>query len=116
MAAFTPMAPGGTYRFTVGTTAMNFQLPTRPGTIRVLNATAANILFVEIGGGTATIPTAATGSGAVALAAAGSIPLAGGAGSIPLLLEKGASTQISLVSSATTCDVYITLGLGDTVG
>ena len=115
MSAFSPNALG-TYRFTVGTTAMQITLPARPGTVRILNATAANTVFVEIGGNTAVLPVAAVGSGAQALGAAGSMPLSGGAGSIPLLLEKGGATAISMISSATTCDVYITLGLGDTVG
>jgi hypothetical protein len=74
----------------------------------VFNATPANILFIEIGGSAATIP--------VAGGATGSMPLAGGAGSIPLLLEKGNATQISLIASGAATDVYITLGLGDTVG
>jgi len=115
MAAFSPI-PLGTYQFTVGTTAMNITLPTRPGTIRVLNATAANLLYVEIGGNTAAVPGAATGSGAVALGTPGSMALAGGAGSIPLLLEKGNATQLSMVASAASTQVFITLGLGDTVG
>ena len=87
MSAFSPNAVG-TYRFTVGTTAMTVTLPVRPGTIRVFNNTPANILYIEIGGATAVVPVAATGTGAVALAASGSMPLAGGAGSIPLLLER----------------------------
>jgi hypothetical protein len=115
MSAFTPN-PVGTYRVTVGTTAIILTLPVRPGTIRVLNATAANIIYVEIGGASASIPVAASGTGQQALGTAGSMPLAGGSGSIPLLLEKGSATQVSLISSATTSDVYITLGLGDTVG
>jgi len=115
MAAFTPQTTS-TYQFTVGTTAMNIILPARPGTIRILNATAANILYVEIGGATAVAPVAATGTGNVALAAAGSMPLAGGAGSIPLLLEKGGSQMLSMVASAASTQVFITLGLGDTVG
>jgi hypothetical protein len=115
MSAFSPNAVG-TYRFTVGATAMTVQLPVRPGTIRVFNNTPANILYIEIGGATALVPVAATGTGNVNLAAAGSMPLAGGAGSIPLLLEKGAATQISMVASGASTDVYITLGLGDTVG
>ena len=115
MSAYTPI-PVGTYRFTVGIVAMTVQLPVKPTTVRILNATAANVLFVELGGATAVVPVAAVGSGAVALAAAGSMPLAGGAGSVPLLLEKGNNGTISLVSSAATCDVYITPGTGDVVG
>ena len=115
MSAFSPNAVG-TYRFTVGTTAMTVTLPVRPGTIRVFNNTPANILYIEIGGATAVVPVAATGIGAVALAASGSMPLAGGAGSIPLLLEKGSAQVISMVASGAATDVYITLGLGDTVG
>lgn len=115
MSAFTPL-PLGTYRFTVGTTAMVVAVPAKPTTLRIMNATAANIVFVEVAGTTAAVPTAASGSGAVSLAAAGSMALAGGAGSIPFLLEKGNSTAISLISSATTSDVYVTFGHGDTVG
>jgi len=36
--------------------------------------------------------------------------------SIPLLLEKGSATSIGLIASGVSTDVYITLGLGDTVG
>ena len=109
MSAFTPLINNSsTYRFTVGTSATAVTLPTRPGTIRILNATSTSILFVEIGGTAATIPTAGSGTG--------SMPLAGGAGSVPLLLEKGNATQLSLIASAISTDVYITLGLGDTVG
>jgi len=115
MAAFSP-TPLGTYQLTVGTTAMTVTLPTRPGTIRILNATAANILYVEIGGNTAAIPVAASGTGQVALSTPGSMALAGGAGSIPLLLEKGNATQLSLIASGASTSVYVTLGLGDTVG
>ena len=108
MAAFTPV-PSGTYRVTVGTSVTSVTLPVRPGTVRILNATTANILYVEIGdNATATVPTAGSGSG--------SMPLTGGAGSIPLLLEKGNMTKISLIASGAATDVYITLGLGDTVG
>ena len=109
MAAFSPLQNNtSTYRFTIGTTATAVTLPTRPGTIRVFNATPANILYIEIGGAAATIPVAGSGTG--------SMPLAGGAGSIPLLLEKGNATQLSMIASAINTDVYITMGLGDTVG
>ena len=109
MSAFTPLPNNaGTYRFTVGTSAVPITLPARPGTIRVFNATPSNIVFIELGGTPATIP--------VAGGATGSMPLAGGAGSIPLLLEKGSSTSISLIATAAATDVYITLGLGDVVG
>ena len=110
MSAFSPFAGAAnvsTYRVTVGTSNVNVTLPARPGTIRILNATAANILFVEMGA-PAVVP--------VANGATGSMPLAGGAGSIPLLLEKGSTTTIGLIASAAATDVYITLGLGDTVG
>jgi len=110
MSAFSPFnntANSSTYRVTVGTTNVNVTLPARPGTIRILNATAANIVYVEVGA-PATVP--------VANGAPGSMPLAGGAGSIPLLLEKGSATSIGLIASGVSTDVYITLGLGDTVG
>jgi hypothetical protein len=107
MAAFTPM-PLGTYRVTVGTTNVPLTLPTRPGTIRVFNNTPANIVYIDVGGAAALVP--------VAGGASGSMPLAGGAGSIPLLLEKGNATNINLIASGAATDVYITLGLGDTVG
>jgi hypothetical protein len=106
MSAFSPITTG-TYRVTVGVTASTVTLPARPGTVRILNATPANILYIEIGN-TATVPVAA--------GAAGSMPLMGGAGSIPLLLEKGNATTISLIASGAATDVYLTLGLGDTVG
>lgn len=109
MAAFSPLQnTTGTYRFTIGVAATAITLPARPGTIRVFNATPANILFIEIGGTAALVP--------VAGGATGSMPLAGGAGSIPLLLEKGNATQLSLIASGAATDVYITMGLGDTVG
>ena len=109
MAAFSPM-PGAvcTYRVTVGTSNVPLTLPARPGTIRVFNNTPANIVYIEVGGTTAVVPTAG--------GAPGSMPLAGGAGSIPLLLEKGNATNINLIASAAATDVYVTLGLGDTVG
>ena len=109
MAAFSPlMGATSTYRYTIGTSATPVTLPARPGTVRIFNATPANILYIEIGGTAALVP--------VAGGATGSMPLAGGAGSIPLLLEKGNATQLSLIASAAATDVYITLGLGDTVG
>jgi hypothetical protein len=109
MSAFSPLINNtSTYRYTIGTSATAITLPTRPGTIRIFNATPANIVYVELGGSPATIP--------VANGATGSMPLAGGAGSIPLLIEKGNSTQLSLIASAAATDIYITLGLGDTVG
>lgn len=107
MAAFTPI-PQGTYRITVGTSAVTLVLPARPTTVRIFNATAANIIYFDPSGNTAVIP--------VANGATGSMPLAGGAGSIPLLIEKGHSTAISLISNNIGSDVYVTLGLGDTVG
>lgn len=109
MSAFTPKV---TYRFTVGTTAMNVTLPARPETIRIVNATAGNIVFFDVGA-TAVIPTAASGSGVVALAAAGCTPLVGNtAGTADMFIEKGNSTLLSMISSATTSDVYVTLGHG----
>ena len=110
MPVFTP-DPVRTYRFTVGTTAMQVTLPAKPNTIRIHNATATNILFVETGGTTVVIPTAATGTGAVALSTPGGMSITNADG--PVLYEKGDATQISMISSATTCDVYITLGHGD---
>ena len=106
MAAFSPI-PLGTYRVTVGASPVSVTLPSRPTTMRVLNATAANLLYLEVNG-TAAVPAA---GGAV-----GSMPIAGGAGSIPVLIEKGNSTSVSLIASGADTDVYITLGLGDTVG
>ena len=109
MAAFSPILnAGSTYRYTIGTSATAITLPTRPGTIRIFNATPANIVYIEIGGTAALVP--------VAGGATGSMPLAGGAGSIPLLLEKGNTTQLSMIASGAATDVYITMGLGDTVG
>ena len=109
MAAFTPLINNtSTYRYTIGTSATAITLPVRPGTIRIFNATPANIIYVELGGTAATVP--------VAGGATGSMPLAGGAGSIPLLIEKGNTTQLSIIASGAATDVYITMGLGDTVG
>jgi hypothetical protein len=109
MAAFSPLQNNtGTLRYTIGVAATAITLPARPGTIRIFNATPANIVYIEIGGAVATVP--------VANGASGSMPLAGGAGSIPLLLEKGNSTQLSMIASGAATDVYVTLGLGDTVG
>jgi hypothetical protein len=109
MSAFSPLSnTSSTYRFTIGTTAVAVTLPARPGTIRVFNATPANIVYIEVGGATALVP--------VANGATGSMPLAGGAGSIPLLIEKGNATQLSLIASGAGTDVYITMGLGDVVG
>ena len=109
MAAFSPLQNNiSTLRYTIGTSATAITLPARPGTIRVFNATPANIIYIEIGGSAATVP--------VANGTAGSMPLAGGAGSIPLLLEKGNATQLSIIASGAATDVYITMGLGDTVG
>jgi hypothetical protein len=107
MAAFSPISQG-TYRITVGTSAVTLALPPRPTTVRIFNATAANIVYFDTTGNTATIPVANSGTG--------SMPLSGGAGSIPLLVEKGHSTTISFIASAASTDVYVTLGLGDTVG
>lgn len=109
MAAFSPLQNNtSTYRFTIGTSATAITLPARPGTIRIFNATPANILYIEIGGSAATVPAAGSGTG--------SMPLAGGAGSIPLLIEKGNATQLSMIASGAATDVYVTMGLGDTVG
>jgi len=109
MSAFSPLQNNtSTTRYTIGTSATAITLPVRPGTIRVFNATPTNIVYIEIGGAAATVPTAG--------GAAGSMPLAGGAGSIPLLLEKGNATQVSMIASGAATDVYITMGLGDTVG
>ena len=108
MAAFTPVPDAkGTYRVTVGTTAVNVPLPTRPDVVRIFNATTSDIVFIEVGA-TAVIP--------VAGGATGSLPLAGGAGSIPILLGKGNATSISLIAQSAGADVYISLGHGDTVG
>ena len=108
MAAFSPLLNNtSTYRVTIGASNTSVTLPARPGTVRIFNATPANILYIEIGG-VATVPAAGSGTG--------SMPLAGGAGSIPLLLEKGNATTIGLIASGAATDVYLTLGLGDTVG
>jgi hypothetical protein len=93
---------------TIGTTNVALNLPARPGTIRVFNNTPANIVYIEIGNQAAVVP--------VANGAPGSMPLAGGAGSIPLLLEKGNATQVNLIASGAATDVYVTMGLGDTIG
>jgi hypothetical protein len=109
MSAFSPTSGAvSTYRVTVGITSTTLTVPARPSTVRVFNNTPANIVYIEVAGPTAVVPTAG--------GAPGSMPLAGGAGSIPLLLEKGNATQISLIASGAGTDVYVTLGLGDTVG
>ena len=102
MAAFSPLQNAtSTYRFTVGTSTTPVTLPARPGTMRIYNATPANVVYIEIGGATALVP--------VAGGATGSIPLGGGI----MLLEKGNATQVSLIASGAATDVYITLGAGE---
>ena len=107
MAAFSPI-PGGTYRVTVGTGVTTLTVPAKPNTVRIFNATAANLVYVEPSGLTAAVPAANGGPA--------SFPIAGGAGSIPVLLEKGDSKVISLIASAAGTDVYVTIGHGDSVG
>ena len=104
MAAFTPLA-SGTYRITVGTSATTLTVPARPTTIRVLNATSANTLYMETTGLTAVVPTAGSGTGAM--------PLLGGASAVPLILEKGLSPSISFIASGASTDVFVTIGNGD---
>lgn len=104
MAGFSPQ-PVSTYAFNVGTTSTTITLPARPGTVRIYNGGAVTA-FIEVGPN-AVIPTVGT---------PGACPLAQGAGSIPLLFEKGLNTQISAITATGTTTLYITMGHGDTVG
>lgn len=114
MAAFSPQ-PGLTYRVTVDAAATTLAVPASPDVIRVFNATAANVLYVEPSGATPVVPVAYTGVPATG-GTPGSIAVAGGAGSLPVLIAKGKSTSIGLIASGANTDVYITLGHGDSVG
>lgn len=102
MSAFTPAA-SGTYRVTVGTSAVSVTLPARSTTARITNATPANILYVETSGITAVVPTAGSGSGAM--------PVLGG--TADTIVEKGLGTTMSLIASGAATDVYITVGVLD---
>jgi len=105
MAGFSPTV-NGTYLLNVGATSSAITLPDRPGTVRIYNG-GSNTLYISIGG-VATIPGVGT---------PGSMPLASGAGSIPLLLEKGAQPRIEAICAvAGPTPVFITLGHGETVG
>lgn len=106
MAGFSPI-PSGTYMMNVTATSSSVTLPARPSTVRIYNG-GTNTIYVEIGNIAATIPGVGT---------PGSMPLASGAGSIPLLLEKGLQTTISAIAGvAGPTPLYITIGHGDTVG
>jgi hypothetical protein len=115
MSAFTPVPvkaanDGGTYVMNVTNASSSITLPARPGTIRIMNG-GTKTAFIEVG------PTAYVPTGATPGSNTGSMPLLSGAGSIPLLIEKGNATTISAICAGTdTTTLYITLGLGDTVG
>lgn len=105
MAGFSPN-PQATYLCAVGATSTSLALPAKPGTVRVYNG-GSNTVYIEVGAAAATIPGVGT---------PGSMPLAAGAGSIPLLLEKGLATNINMICAvAGPTNVFVTLGFGDTV-
>ncbi len=106
MAGFSPYTQG-TYLCAVSNTSTSLTLPARPGTVRIYNG-SVNTVYIEVGNAAATIP---------GVGVPGSIPLASGAGSIPLLLEKGLVTNINMIAAvAGPSNVFVTLGHGDTVG
>ena len=110
MAGFSPLSRG-TFVMNVTNVSSTLTVPARPGTVRIYNG-GAKTAFIEAAAPTAVVPTGSNYG-----VDTGGIPLASGAGSIPLLLEKGVSSQISAICAGTdTTTLYITLGHGDTVG
>lgn len=116
MSAFTPRTSNGnassTIPVSVTATSQTITVPPDSDVVRVLNTSTTVVVFVEIGP-LAVVPSAPSTPGVPI----GSMPIQGGAGSIPLLLGKGRATQISLIGSAAgPTTVYLTFGSGDTVG
>lgn len=110
MAGFQPIVQG-TFMMNVTAVSSTITLPDRPGTVRIYNG-GLKTAYIELGAATAVVPTGATYK-----TNTGGIPLASGAGSIPLLLEKGMQGLISAIcAGADTTTLYITAGHGDTVG
>lgn len=105
MAAFTPV-PQGTYLLVAGVASTSIVLPDKPTTIRIYNG-GATTAYCEVGGAVATIP---------GVGVPGSMPLASGAGSIPLLIEKGNNGKVSAIVASGTTNLFITIGFGDTLG
>lgn len=109
--AFTPI-PGQTYLLSVpnGSAAAVTNLPSTRCKVRLAIVSATTPVYISIGG------TAAKGTPGTGAVTPGDMPLSGGAGSLPVFLDKGPATSISALGDGAVAVLAITLGDGDGLG